>query len=507
MTPTLPGMDPAFVATTIEALPGRLQKRLGDAAPESWTIAGATITVGTATVTLAPPDGAECDCLLSPRCLHIAQVLTACPSMAVEPVESAEPAESAESTPEPLSLTDDQRVTVSLAQTCLMGLLDRGLGGLTAADRAAVLRIVSAGRVHHLPLLASAFARLHGELGNADGRTTEATISTLVDAALTTHRLQHGHETGTLSIKAVGTARRAYRPVGSLRLRGWACEPVVTASGYAGVITYLVDEHDGRVWQLSTVTPGDSALVRQAYWGGTELADLGMTHHDIVRSGVLINNATASADGRLGRGAKIRASARTPSEAAVPAEGWWVGDAVIEGLEDDGLHPVMVFHTEDGPLRCQVTLAAEQLGHLALRVMAGAVGVTVHLRLRARRPEEPGRSPWILISIGHESTWVFPGLDDPDVHWLGVPQDIAPTTVSMAQVDPATVLRRWRDAVARQGRRAVTGTNRERLMADAAWLRTHASGHRADLLEQLARAAAVDPHDVPRRWLAIAAVC
>nr|VDG62433.1 Uncharacterised protein [Streptococcus thermophilus] len=525
----LPGMDPDFVAATIEALPGRLQKRLGTADPDSWTIDGTTVTVGTATVTLDPPAGAECDCLLSPRCLHLAQVLTACPPTAASPDDAADPAESVEpadvenaadpeSSDEPLSLTDDQLATLSLAEECLMGLLDRGLGGLTASDRAAVLRLVSAARVQRLPLLASSFARLHGELGSADGRVTEAAISVLVDTAMATHQLRHGQETDTLSVDAVGTARRTYQPVGGLKLRGWACEPVLTRSGYAGVITYLVDERDGYVWQLPSVVPGDETQVDQAYRASAGFAELGLNHHDLARSGLLLTHATASADGRLGRGAKVRASARTPDESAVPAKDWWVGDGVLAGVEDGGLHPVLVVETDDGPLRCQVTPAAEQLGVPTLRVLASAVGVEVQLRLRQRRPEEPGRSPWVLIGVGHDGTWVFPGLDRPNEHWLGAPHDVAPKAVASSRVEPATVLRRWRDAVARQGRRGATGTNRDRLMADAAWLRAHASGHRADLLECLAEAAAAgtrgfdgrfraDVSDLPRRWLAVAAVC
>ena len=61
----LPPMDPAFVAATIEALPARLQKRLDNAAPDSWTVEtgtdSTTITVGSATVSLTSPDSAECD--------------------------------------------------------------------------------------------------------------------------------------------------------------------------------------------------------------------------------------------------------------------------------------------------------------------------------------------------------------------------------------------------------------------------------------------------------------
>ncbi|WP_296148023.1 hypothetical protein [uncultured Corynebacterium sp.] len=536
----LPGMDPAFVAATIEALPGRLQKRLDKADPDSWTIAAdagadtTTVTVGTATVTLDPPQAAECDCLLSPRCLHLAQVLVSCPSAEAQPdsaddptddpaADSTDSADSSAPTNAPLALTREQLDTLELAESCLTGLLDRGLGGLTAGDRAKVLRVVAAARVQKLPLLAAHFARLHGYLGTGrlgygESHVTQDAISTLVEIALATHQLRHGHDTGTLSIDAVGTVRRAYSPVGTLRLRGWACEPLLTASGYSGVITYLVDERDGRVWELSSVLPGDSAQIAQSYNGDTELGQLGLPHCDVARTGLLLTNATASADGRLGRGKKLRVNARTPDTDAVPAQDWWFGDAVLRGIEDDGLHPVFVFDTDEGPLRCQASPTAERIGSPALRTLASANNVQVQLRLRQRHAQEPGSAPWILIGVAHDNTWVFPGLDRPNNHWLGVPKDAEPVAVPFSQTEPETVLQRWRDAVARQGRRAVTGTNRERVMADATWLRSHASGHRADLLENLADAAATgshdfdgrfrpDPRDIPRRWAAVAAVC
>lgn len=66
----LPPMDPAFVAAAIEALPSRLQKRLDNADPDSWTVEtgtdSTTITVGSATVSLASPDSAECDLSAQP---------------------------------------------------------------------------------------------------------------------------------------------------------------------------------------------------------------------------------------------------------------------------------------------------------------------------------------------------------------------------------------------------------------------------------------------------------
>ena len=48
----------------------------------------------------------------------------------------------------------------------------------------------------------------------------------------------------------IGTARRAYRPGGSLRVHGVCREPVIAATGYGGVVTHLVSE-DGR-WLIIT---------------------------------------------------------------------------------------------------------------------------------------------------------------------------------------------------------------------------------------------------------------
>lgn len=518
----LPGMDPEFVAATIEALPNRLKKRLQQADPDTWTVTGNTVQHGNATVTLTPPDGATCDCLLSPRCLHVAQVLMECPATEADPQAETERDEEQAPGPEPAGeatggteLTDNQVAVLERAETVLMGVLDRGLAGLTATDRAGVLRVVAGARVQRLPLLASSFANLLGRVGD---RVTELAVSALVDAALATHRLRHGHATQTVNADIVGTARRTYEHVGNLRLRGWACEPVLTVSGYAGVVTYLVDERDGGVWTLSSVVPGDQSQIAQAYRGDTGLSELSLSHHDLARGGLLLTGATASADRRLGKGSGVRASTRTPDESAVPAEGWWHGEAILGGVEDNGLHPVFACETENGPLRCGISTVVEHVGAQSLRVLASAPGTQVHVRVRARRPEEPGNTQWVLVGVFHKDTWVFPGLDNPDVHWLGAPRDAAPVTVTSAVIEPATVVRRWRDAVARHGRRAVTGAGRDRLMDDVAWLRAHASGHRATLLEQLAEAGAAgeyrfdgnfqaDPRDLPRRWTALAAVC
>lgn len=508
----LPKMDPTFVSETIDALPTRLQTSLSEAVAESWQINGNTVRVGTATVTLDPPGNASCSCLLSPRCLHLAQVLEACPPAENPPAARVEETDTREAQ-NPQSLSTAQLSALEQAEECLTMLLARGLGYLTPTDQAAVLRVVTASRVHKLPSIASKFSMIHGNLSQ---EPTDEAIAALADAALSTQCLRHEHDTNSLTTETVGSARRSYSPVGALRLTGWGCEPVVTATGYSGVVTHLVDD-DGLVWTLASVIPGNASSVAQIYHNGVDLGDLSLSHNELVRSGVLVSDATATADRRLGRGGSVRASPRKPDAKAAPKSGWWQGDVTLSHIEDDGLHPVFVLDTKEGPLCCQATSAAEQLGLPSLRWLAQSAGVRVRVRLRVRRADEFGRAPWLLISVCFNGEWIFPGLDRIPGEMLEPPRRAETVPAKPAEKTPLFIMRRWRDAVARQGFRAVTEAGRSALIKDAAWLRSHASSHRADALEQLAAAAAAgstafDERFVPdlkefrRRWLAVAAM-
>ncbi|MCK6487443.1 MAG: hypothetical protein L6R48_03715, partial [Planctomycetes bacterium] len=92
----------------------------------------------------------------------------------------------------------------------------------------------------------------------------------------------------------------------NLRLVGLCSEPVATRGGWAGVATWLADAH-GRLWSLSDVQPGGVERVLQAWRGGVRLGDLSLAHAELVRAGALVQDATASADGRLGAGAAVQA--------------------------------------------------------------------------------------------------------------------------------------------------------------------------------------------------------
>jgi hypothetical protein len=113
------------------------------------------------------------------------------------------------------------------------------------------------------------------------------------------------------STGVVGTARRRYRPVSNLKLHGLCSEPVLTRSGYAGIITYLIGE-DGLLCTISDVQPGDAVRIPQAYRSGVSVAGLALPHRQLARSSVLVSRATRSADGRLGGASSAR---------AVPLEG------------------------------------------------------------------------------------------------------------------------------------------------------------------------------------------
>ncbi|MDX3645388.1 SWIM zinc finger family protein, partial [Streptomyces sp. MB09-02B] len=106
MNAELPPVAPDVVAAAVESLTSRLLKKL-DAAVETYAALPVAVDGGAlrvrcgedAEVTLTPgpsgavtdTDGAVCSCLLAPRCLHRAAVLSACPVADAEHMAAAEP--------------------------------------------------------------------------------------------------------------------------------------------------------------------------------------------------------------------------------------------------------------------------------------------------------------------------------------------------------------------------------------------------------------------------------
>jgi hypothetical protein len=106
----------------------------------------------------------------------------------------------------------------------------------------------------------------------------------------------------------IGTARRAYQPPGgALRVHGVCREPIISATGYGGVVTHLIAE-DGRWYSIADVRPGGVGRACAAATAPVSLGPATLDHAALARGGLLINGATVSPDSRLGAGKGVRAT-------------------------------------------------------------------------------------------------------------------------------------------------------------------------------------------------------
>ncbi|MFF7645197.1 hypothetical protein [Streptomyces canus] len=362
MNTELPPVAPEVVAAAVEQLTSRLRKKL-DAAIESY----ATLPVaadGTvrrvrcgedAEVTLVPgPSGAvtdaaqaQCSCLLAPRCLHRAAVLGAAPVADADAVTEAadEPSEGGAEATEPDGGTQESgtphtdatarpatgptRPTRSTGPTpaqvaaaaelwaAAAAVLAAGVPGAGAVPQAEVLRAAHTARLAGLHRAEAAALRVVRALRAArarhDGHRLADLVAGLRELLLTSGLLAASDPDPAL----VGTARRSYRPGGSLRVHGVCREPVISATGYGGVVTHVLAD-DGRWFSVSDVKPGGPARASGAATATVALGSGSLDHAQLSRGGLLISGATLSPDGRLGTGKGVRA---TP----VPGLSWTSG--------------------------------------------------------------------------------------------------------------------------------------------------------------------------------------
>ncbi|WP_406368931.1 SWIM zinc finger family protein [Streptomyces sp. NBC_00647] len=369
MNPELPPVAPDVVASAVESLTSRLRKKL-DASVESYAalpvlVDGPVRRVRCgedAEVTLTPdPSGAVtdagqavCSCLLAPRCLHRAAVLTACPlaDTAVEdaveggttPEESSpasvgaagaaptgtrsgapsvagheeavtEPGKAvaaprttlAEPPQETVPLTDAQVAAAAELWTAAATVLAAGVPAAGAVPQAELLRAAHTARLAGLHRAEAAALRvvrgLRGARARHDGHRLADLVANVRELLLTTVLLAAADPEQAL----IGTARRTYRPGGSLRVHGVCREPVIAATGYGGVVTHLVSE-DGRWFSVADVKPGGPARALGAATATVALGSGNLDHAQLARGGLLISGATVSSDGRLGSGKGVRAT-------------------------------------------------------------------------------------------------------------------------------------------------------------------------------------------------------
>ncbi|MFG2388636.1 hypothetical protein ACGFYF_07150 [Streptomyces lavendulae] len=311
--------------------------------------------------------------------------------------------------------------------------------GVTAAGavaQAELLRAAHTARLAGLPQAEAAALRVVRGLRAARERHAAQRLGDLAAAfreLLTSAALL---ASGTGGPGLTGGARRAYTAGGSLRVYGLCREPVLSATGYGGVVTHLLGA-DGCAYSLSDVRPGGLARARGAGAASVALGGGVLDHAGLARAGLRIVGATVSADGRLGAGRGVRATPMpvTPWTAeplaalfARPA-----AEAVAELLSRDEAEP--------GLLGCDVEVVGAAGEHLLVREARADAPL---LRLRPAHPH-----PELAHTANLRRLAGYPGLA---VRILGRPDPDRAATLSALAVGPvpgaAYTLRlppEWRD--------------------------------------------------------------
>ncbi|WP_234443765.1 SWIM zinc finger family protein [Streptomyces sp. NRRL B-24484] len=380
----LPPVAPEVLAAAVESLTSRLRKKL-DAAIEQYAALpvapaadgpGVGVRCGEdAVVTLLPgPDGAvteegqaRCSCLLAPRCLHRAAVLGCCPiadppaagaAAPAGPAEQAEPDAAPATTaaagtagaepapaaaPEPPATVEPTPAQVQAAAglwAAAAAALAAGVPAAGAVPQAELLRAAHTARLADLHRAEAAALRVVRGLRSARARysshRTADLAAALRELLLTTALLR----SGPADRAVLGTARRAYKPGGALRVHGVCREPVLTATGYGGVVTHLVTE-DGRWVSIADIKPGGPSRARGAGTAPVSVGAAALDHSQLSRGGLLISGATVSADGRLGSGRGVRAN---------PVGGMDWGSGPLAELFARPLAEAVAERLADGPL-------------------------------------------------------------------------------------------------------------------------------------------------------------
>ncbi|MFG2129461.1 hypothetical protein ACGFNV_16905 [Streptomyces sp. NPDC048751] len=398
MSPQLPPVAPSVTAELVGALSPRLRKRLdagvAKLADRPVVVDGDTVRLAVdddTDLVLHAPGGAvtsadaiRCGCLLAPDCLHRAAAASAAPiadaALITGPDSGADPAAETDrpvvgdsgpaghsdttspdtTSPDATSAvarptdapaqarpavpdapTPAQHTAARAVRDAGAAVFEAGTDGAGAVLQAELLRAAHTARLAGLPRTAASAVSVVTGLRAARSADPAYRLADLVaalrDLLGTAHRLPYA--TGPELAALRGTARQPYTPDGSLRLYGLFSEPVLTATGYAGAVTWTADA-DGRLYTVSDVAPGGAARAVGAADRAVRIGDTSLTHRALSRAGLAVSGATVSPTGRLGAGAGVRAvRASGAAWRGEPLDRLWavpVAEQVSRALSDGG---------------------------------------------------------------------------------------------------------------------------------------------------------------------------
>lgn len=330
-----PKILPGVLAEISSSAPTRLQKRL-DRQPDAanawkwqqienrWEVAAVEEQVVLKSDPVASVTDVACSCLLGPRCFHVLATLsvldiTDCVDgagiTADDPLPSEDDGATDHSSAETTLSASQSAAAHDMFEQC-SAILATGMRATGTVLQSRFLRAIHECRAEGLHRLASAALRVMHNVRrlrqNDDSFDSESAEQDLLEALEVAWRL--GNATSVATPEVVGAARRRYTQVNSLKLHGLCSEPLLTRSGYAGVVTYMVGE-DGWICSLSDIQPGDASRILQAWKSGVSVAGLAISHRDLSRQCLLVSKATRSPDGRLGGASSAQA-------VTVPGSGW-----------------------------------------------------------------------------------------------------------------------------------------------------------------------------------------
>ncbi|MFI2508810.1 hypothetical protein [Streptomyces sp. NPDC018972] len=539
MSPDLPPVVPSVTAELVAALSPRLRKRLDagvtkllarPAVREGDTVRIAVddetdVVLRAPGGTVTGADAIHCGCLLAPDCLHRAAAASAAP-VAAEAPAPAEVTEAEEGTgtaqPEPDAATAEQRAAARAVFDAAAAVLEAGTDGAGAVLQAELLHAAHTARLAGLPRASAAAVSVVTGVRAARSADPGHRLTDLAGALAgvlgVAHRLPHA--TGPDLTELRGTVRQPYRPDGSLRLYGLFSEPVLTATGYAGAVTWTADA-DGRLYTVSDVAPGGPARATGAADRAVRIGDTALTHRELSRAGLAVSGATVSPTGRLGAGAGVRAvRASGAAWRAEPLDRLWAVPAAeqvaralnggqdllflevtLAGTVREATGDCLLADCAGLPLRLATAHDDPALPHRDnLRLLAAAGGS--RLRIVARLA--PGPYPRALLLAAEHPTdpgaRVDLGLDR--LRRADLPTGaVAPPARAMATGDeaPLHLLRRRVHQVVPGGRRVLAlAGNRP---GDGARLRRLGLATAGDLLDDLHAAAADRSRDTFGRLL------